>query len=165
MFDLHKKSHPNDEIVGWWVHVLLMISSRLFTWCHRLENSPLDCRILLLNVNHLRFFLNLKSFFFLFLLINNFYFYFFFFLTIWICSIVFEVDYKMYGELRVWLREILVKMYLAIDIELLVKDIKNRYTVVNAKFWKHWHLQVSWKSMTACCNHSGSMRKQYYLSE
>ena len=79
MFDLHKKSHPNDEIVGWWVNVLLMISCRLFTWCHRLENSPLDCRILLLNVNHLRFFLNLKSFFFLFLLINNFYFYFFFF--------------------------------------------------------------------------------------
>ena len=28
-------------------------------------------------------------------------------------------------------------MYLAIDIELLVKDIKNRYTVVNAKFWKN----------------------------
>ena len=101
MFDLHKKSHPNDEIVGWWVHVLLMISSRLFTWCHRLENSPLDYRIPRLNVNHLRFFLNLKSFFFLFLLINNFYFYFFFW-TIWTCSIVFEVDCKMYGELRVW---------------------------------------------------------------
>lgn len=43
----------------------------------------------------------------------------------------------MYGELGCGLREILVKMYLAVDIELLAKDIKKRYTVVNAKFWKH----------------------------
>lgn len=102
MFDLHKKSHPNDEIVGWWVHVLLRISSRLFTWCHRLENSPLDCRILRLKkCQSLEvFFLTWKvfSFFSCWLTIFTFT----FFLTIWTCSIVFEVDYKMYGELKVW---------------------------------------------------------------
>ena len=43
----------------------------------------------------------------------------------------------MYDELKVWFERNLVKMYLAVDIELLAKDIKKRYTVVNAKFWKH----------------------------
>ena len=80
MFDLHKKSHPNDEIVGWWVHALLMISSRLFTWCHRLENSPLDCRILRLKkCQSLEvFFLTWKVFSFFSCWLTIFYFYFFF---------------------------------------------------------------------------------------